>query len=63
MAELRQDTTQKQTSALENRIKFFQELQNNQLQGQFLDLGAKLVMGVVEMGKILKEYSMNAIVY
>ncbi len=55
MAELRQDTTEKQTSALETRIKFFQDLQNNQLQGQFLDLGAKIIMGVVELGKVLKE--------
>ena len=53
--ELRQDTTLKQTDALETRIKFFQEQQSSQVPGIFLDIVAKGVMIVAKMGKKFAE--------
>jgi hypothetical protein len=53
--ELRQDTTLKQTEALETRIKYFQEQQASQVPGKFLDLAAKTIISAAKVGKNLKK--------
>jgi hypothetical protein len=53
--ELRQDTTLKQTKALETRIKYFQELQSNKVPGIFLDIAAKSIVTAARVGQTLKK--------
>lgn len=53
--ELRQDTTLKQTEALETRIKYFQEQQSSQVSGKFLDILAKTIIGAAKVGKKIKK--------
>jgi hypothetical protein len=53
--ELRQDTTLKQTEALETRIKYFQEQQASQVPGKLLDLAAKTIISAANAGKKIKK--------
>jgi hypothetical protein len=55
IAELRQDTTKKQTTALETRIRYFQEQQINLLQGKFLDFASDMILTVIMIGTALQK--------
>ena len=53
--ELRQDTSEKQTNALKNRIKFFQEQKSTQVPRKLLDIVAKGILGAVRVGDALRK--------
>jgi len=55
IAELRQDTTEKQTNALETRIKYFQDQQSNHIPGKLLDLASEMIIGIATIGTALEK--------